>query len=127
MRPALRQLWPYAWRYRASFGLGLACALINTGISLLAPWILKLAVDDLAVAVTRGRLALYAGAIVLVHGVAGLFRFWMRRITIGASRHIEFDMQRLLRGPAAAAVVATSATAPATSCRAPRTTSTRSA
>jgi ATP-binding cassette subfamily B multidrug efflux pump len=93
MRSALRQLWPYAWRYRASFGLGLACALVNTGISLLAPWILKLAVDDLAVAVTRGRLALYAGAILLVHGVAGLFRFWMRRITIGASRHIEFDMR----------------------------------
>ncbi len=93
MRTALRQLWPYAWRYRTAFGLGLACALINTGISLLSPWILKLAVDDLAGAITRAKLAAYAGAILLVYAVGGVFRFWMRRITIGASRHIEYDMR----------------------------------
>jgi len=93
MRPALRQLWPYAWRYRAAFGLGLACALTNTIISLLAPWILKLAVDDLSAAVTTRRLAFYAISILLVYGVAGLFRFWMRKITIGASRLIEYDMR----------------------------------
>lgn len=93
MRPALRQLWPYAWRYRAAFGLGLACALTNTIISLLAPWILKLAVDDLSASVTTRRLAFYAISILLVYGVAGLFRFWMRKITIGASRLIEYDMR----------------------------------
>jgi ATP-binding cassette, subfamily B, multidrug efflux pump len=93
MGPAFRQLLPYLLRYRRQFALGLGCVLLTTTIQLLAPWILKYAIDDLSRGVTRGKLAAYAGLMVGVALVGGVFRFLMRRILIGASREIEYDVR----------------------------------
>ena len=57
------------------------------------PWILKLAVDDLTLDVTRQKLAVYAGVLIAVALVGGGFRFLMRRIMIGISRQIEYDLR----------------------------------
>ena len=93
MRSAVRRLLPYVGRYRRDFFLGLAAALASTAISLVSPWILKLAIDDLLSGVTRGKLALYAWLLLGVALVGGFFRFQMRRIIIGASRHVEYDLR----------------------------------
>jgi ATP-binding cassette subfamily B protein len=93
MGAALRRLLPYLRRYRRGLALGLACALAATALSLASPWILKLAVDDLAAGVTRGKLALYAALLLGLAGVGGVFRFWMRRLVIGVSRHVEYDLR----------------------------------
>ncbi|MCL4812210.1 MAG: ABC transporter ATP-binding protein/permease [Vicinamibacteraceae bacterium] len=93
MPSAWRRLLPYALRYRRQFVTGLASALATTFISLLAPWVLKLAVDDLATGVTRGKLAAYAAAMLGVALAAGTFRYLMRRILVGASRGIEYDLR----------------------------------
>jgi ATP-binding cassette subfamily B multidrug efflux pump len=93
MGPAFRRLLPYVFRYRRAFGLGLTCVLVTTAIQLLSPWILKLAIDDLNAGVTRQKLALYAGLLLGVAMVSAVFRFLMRRILIGASRDIEFDIR----------------------------------
>ncbi len=73
--------------------LGLACVLVTTAFQLLSPWILKHAIDDLNAGVTRQKLALYAGLLLGVALVGGVFRFLMRRIIIGASRDIEYDLR----------------------------------
>jgi ATP-binding cassette subfamily B multidrug efflux pump len=93
MGPAFRRLLPYVFRYRRAFVLGLTCVLVTTAIQLLSPWILKHAIDDLNAGVTRQKLALYAALLLSVAIVGSIFRFLMRRILIGASRDIEFDVR----------------------------------
>ena len=93
MRAALRRLLPYVGRYRRPILLGLACALCSNLFTLLTPWVLKYAVDDLTASVTRSKLGLYAGAVLLIAAVGGLFRYAMRRLIIGASRRIEYDLR----------------------------------
>ncbi|MDQ3211196.1 MAG: ABC transporter ATP-binding protein/permease, partial [Acidobacteriota bacterium] len=56
-------------------------------------WVLKYAIDDLGRAVTRQKLVAYALAILAVACVRALFLFLMRRIIIGASREIEYDLR----------------------------------
>lgn len=88
-----RRLLRYVLRYRREFILGLISSLSATGIGLASPVVLQRAIDDLAAEVTRGKLVLYAGELLAIGLVAGVFRFWTRRILIGASRGIEYDMR----------------------------------
>jgi ATP-binding cassette subfamily B protein len=66
---------------------------VNSTVTLLAPRVQKFAVDDLTQGVTRAKLFQYATLLVGIAIVAGYFRFLMRRILIGASRHIEYDLR----------------------------------
>jgi ATP-binding cassette subfamily B multidrug efflux pump len=93
MSPAVRRLFPYVKRYRRAFLIGLLCVLATTSFQLLSPWILKYAIDDLKLGVTRQKLALYAALLLGVMLLRGVFLFLMRRIIIGASRDIEFDIR----------------------------------
>jgi len=90
---AVRRLLKYVHPYRSRFIAGLACVVLTTGIALTGPVILRYAVDDLTQSVTSLKLALYGGLLLLVGIVSGIFRFLMRRIIIGASRHIEYDIR----------------------------------
>ncbi len=88
-----RRLLGYLRPYRKDFVKGLLSVVATTAIALAAPWVLQQAIDDLALGVTRQKLAWY-GALLFAIGVAGgFFRFLMRRILIGASRHIEYDLR----------------------------------
>ena len=93
MGPAFRRLLPYVLRYRRQFITGLLCVLATTAIQLLPPWVLKFAVDDLTAGVTRDKLVRYAALIMVIALAGALFRFLMRRILIGASREIEYDIR----------------------------------
>jgi ATP-binding cassette subfamily B protein len=93
MRPAFRRLLPFVLRYRRQFLLGLICVVITTSVQLLSPWILKFAIDDLGAGLTRGKLALYSGLLIGAAVVGAVFRFLMRRILIGASRDVEYDVR----------------------------------
>jgi ATP-binding cassette subfamily B protein len=93
MGPAFRRLIPFLVPYRRQILLGLICVVITTAIQLLSPWVLKHAVDDLNAGVTRAKLGLYAGILLGIALVGAVFRFLMRRILIGASRDIEYDVR----------------------------------
>jgi ATP-binding cassette subfamily B protein len=67
--------------------------IVTTGVSLVAPRILGLAIDDLTKGVTRRKLALYGTLLLGVAVVGGVFRFLMRRVLTGVSRDIEYDMR----------------------------------
>ena len=91
--PAAWRLLPYVARYRARFAAGSVFLLLATAIQLVSPWVLKLAIDDLTAGVTQAKLGLYAGALVGIAALGGVCRFWMRRVIIGASRLIEYDLR----------------------------------
>ena len=88
-----RRLLGYVLRYRRDFLLGLGCVVITTSVGLAAPRVLGFAIDDLTRGVTRAKLVEYGGLLLAIGLVGGVFRFLMRRILIGASRHIEYDMR----------------------------------
>ena len=89
----LSKLVPYLLRHRRRLAVGSVFLVLATGIQLIAPLVLKYAIDDLLVGVTRGRLGFYAGLLVGIALVGGVCRFWMRRIIIGVSREIECDVR----------------------------------
>ena len=93
MRPQFRRLLPYVFRYRRPFLIGLVCVVFSSTFQLLGPWVLKFAIDDLSRAVTRQKLATYAALILAVSCIRAIFLFSMRRIIIGASRDIEYDIR----------------------------------
>ena len=89
----IRRLIAYARPYRREFLLGLASVVTATAISLAAPIVLRYAVDDLTAGVTRTKLFEYGTLLLAIGVVGGVFGFLKRRILIGASRHIEYDMR----------------------------------
>jgi ATP-binding cassette subfamily B multidrug efflux pump len=93
MPVAFKRLLPFLLRYKQRFLLGLTCVVVTTAIQLLSPWVLKHAIDDLNTGVTRTKLGIYAALLLVIAIVGGAFRFLMRRILIGASRDIEFDVR----------------------------------
>jgi ATP-binding cassette subfamily B multidrug efflux pump len=93
MGPPFRRLLPYVLRYRRQFLLGLICVVFSSTFQLLSPWVLKFAVDDLTRAVTRQKLITYALLLLGVSCLRAIFLFLMRRIIIGASRDIEYDVR----------------------------------
>ena len=90
------RLLPYILRYRRRLTIGIGCVFLTTAVSLASPRVLQYAIDDLddlTTVVTRGRLALYAGLLLSIALIGGGFRFLMRRIVIGVSREIEYDLR----------------------------------
>jgi ATP-binding cassette, subfamily B, multidrug efflux pump len=93
MRASIRRLLPYLFRYRRQFAAGLASVAVTTGVSLAGPWVLRHAVDDLYNGVSRRKLIVYSAALIAVALTSATFRFLMRRIIVGVSRQIEYDLR----------------------------------
>jgi ATP-binding cassette, subfamily B, multidrug efflux pump len=92
MSPA-RRLLAYVLKYRRAFLGGFACVVGTAAVGLASPWVLKLAIDDLMAGVDAVKVRFYASAVVLLAAFGGVLRFLMRRIIIGASRGIEYDLR----------------------------------
>ena len=91
--PHLRRLLPYLGRHRGRLVLGLGCLLATTAASVANPWVLRHAIDDLTIEVTPRKLWLYAGVLLALVAFEGVFRFLMRRVLIGASRTMEYELR----------------------------------
>ena len=89
----VRRLLTYVLRYRRKFALGLVCVVITRAVALAGPAVLGVAVDDLTRGITRGKLGAYGALLLAIGLVGGIFLFLQRRILIGASRDIEYDMR----------------------------------
>ncbi len=89
----LLTLVPYLKRYRFRLLVGSLMVLLTNAVAVVSPWILRSAVDDLTLGVSHQKLLLYAVLIVCFNLAEGSFRFLMRRILIGLSRTIEFDLR----------------------------------
>ena len=89
----LRRLLPYVRRHRARIAGGLLCLVLTTALSVASPWVLRYAVDDLTLRVTREKLWLYSGLIVGLVLLEGVFRYYMRMVLISVSREIEYELR----------------------------------
>jgi ATP-binding cassette subfamily B protein len=80
-------------KYRRAFVIGFACVIVTAAVGLSGPWVLKYAIDDLGQGVDTAKIAFYSWIILGLAALGGFFRFVMRRIIIGASRDIEYDLR----------------------------------
>src|SRR2546421_1441737 len=93
---SLRPLLPYLKKYRRSYIIGTICVFCNNGIWILFPQVIRRAVDDMHLGVTRHKLATYALLLLAVAATKGIFQFLTRWVVIGVSREIEFDLRKHL-------------------------------
>src|SRR5579871_6846482 len=89
----LRPLLPYLKRYRWAYIFGTACVFLTNGTWILFPLVLGKAADDLHSGVTRHKLLVYAGLLLGIAVIKGIFQFLTRWIVIGISRDVEFDLR----------------------------------
>ena len=93
MLKRLSALWPYLSRYRRKLSLGLLAIVGTVALGLASPLLLGNAVDALRTEIGRSTLLGYAGLIVGVTLLQGVFGFTQRMILVGMSRDIEFDLR----------------------------------
>jgi len=93
MFSSLRPLVPYLRKYRATYVIGALCVLGNNGVWILFPLVIKRAIDDLNLGVTRHKLLTYSLLLLAISGVKAIFQYLTRWILIGVSREIEFDLR----------------------------------
>jgi ATP-binding cassette subfamily B protein len=89
----LRPLIPYLRKYRGTYIVGGLCVLCNNSIWILFPLVIKRAIDDLNLGVTRNKLLTYALLLLAVAGGKAIFQYLTRWILIGVSREIEYDLR----------------------------------
>jgi ATP-binding cassette, subfamily B, multidrug efflux pump len=89
----LRPLFPYLRKYRATFAIGALCVLLNNGVWILFPLVIRRAIDDLNQGISRHKLFTYSALLLAVAGVKAIFQYLTRWILIGVSREIEFDLR----------------------------------
>ena len=92
-RRHLLSLIPYLKKYKRAIVIGAVMVLATNVAAVISPWILRNAIDHLYQEITRDILLFYAFLIIGVSAVEGVFRFLMRRILIGVSREIEYDLR----------------------------------
>jgi ATP-binding cassette, subfamily B, multidrug efflux pump len=93
MWESLRTVRVYLWRYRAGLALGLGALVLKDVAGAVQPLVIRAAIDTLSHAFGFARLLRFAGLLVGLAAVKGLFQYWMRVIIIGISRDIEYDLR----------------------------------
>src|SRR5207302_4132452 len=90
---SLRPLLPYLKKYRGHYVVGTLCVLLNNGIWILFPQIIRHAIDGLRLGVTRHKLEIYSLELIAAAVTKGIFQFLTRWLVIGVSREIEYDLR----------------------------------
>jgi len=85
---SLRPLLPYLKKYRWGYVWGTICVFCNNGVWIFFPQVIRRAIDDLHLGVTRHKLFTYALLLMAVAGVKSIFQFLTRCVVIGISREI---------------------------------------
>ena len=93
MTPVRRLLYYFA-RYRRRLTLGAFCVIGSATFSLMKPLIIGNAVNELGSGFTRATLIRYGLMLIGAAAVEGVFLFLQRRIIIGTSRLMEYDMRQ---------------------------------
>lgn len=89
----LSRLLVYIQRYRTRLILGVVCVTLSNVAATLSPLFLKHTIDSLGQTISEERLLFFSSLIVLFAVLEGIFLFLMRRIMIGVSRYLEYDLR----------------------------------
>jgi ATP-binding cassette subfamily B protein len=90
----IRKFARYFRPYKGALVTGIICIFLSVIIGLLVPVYVGQAVDDLGTGITWEKITRYALLILGVSIISGFFLFLQRRILIGMSRHIEYDLRQ---------------------------------
>ncbi|HYY98707.1 MAG TPA: ABC transporter ATP-binding protein [Pyrinomonadaceae bacterium] len=90
----LRKFARYFAPYKKSLAVGITCILASVVVGLLVPVFVGRAVDELRAGPTWAKITRSALLVVGASVVSGVFLFLQRRILIGMSRHVEYDLRR---------------------------------
>src|SRR5512134_1128731 len=93
MLKSLRPLWPYLWRYRRAFALGFLALALKDLAAVSAPLVIRKAVDAFSHGAVARQIWMFAGLLIAIAIVRGIFQYWMRVVLIGISRDIEYDLR----------------------------------
>jgi ATP-binding cassette subfamily B multidrug efflux pump len=89
-----KPLWPYLNRYRVTLFWGAITVLFNNGLWVLAPQVVRRAIDDLnRHGITQHKILIYSSLLVALALAKGVFQFLTRWLVIGVSREIEYDLR----------------------------------
>jgi ATP-binding cassette, subfamily B, multidrug efflux pump len=89
----LGPLFSYMRRYRWGYVWGTLSCIATNAVWVLFPQVIRRAIDGLEHGITRERILIFAGLLVLIALVKGVFLYAQRWILIGISREIEFDLR----------------------------------
>ena len=89
----LRQLARYFRPYKTSLAIGIACILAGVIFNVTIPLIVGRAIDANWNQVNWSKLIMAALKVLGASAMSGLFLFLQRRILIGMSRHVEYDLR----------------------------------
>jgi ATP-binding cassette subfamily B multidrug efflux pump len=98
MWKSLATLRKYLWRYRWGMALGLLCLVLKDLAQAAQPLMIRGAVDALTKSLETRAAVRFAGYLVGLSLLKGIFQYWMRVIIIGISRDIEYDLRNDLFG-----------------------------
>lgn len=84
----------YFRKYKVQLTLGLACILVSTVVGLFIPFFVGQAIDANWTDLTWSKLTIAAAKVLGASLISGLFLFLQRRILIGMSRNMEYDMRQ---------------------------------
>jgi ATP-binding cassette subfamily B protein len=89
----LSRLHPYLKVHRRRLTAGFVAIIFANAFQMMGPWVMGKAVDSLYASVTRRQLIDYAGILVGLTLLEGIFRFASRWWFIGASRDMEYTLR----------------------------------
>jgi len=89
----LASLWPYLRPHKRKLVLGLLSILASVAVGMASPLLIGRAIDSLQMAVSWRTLLSYGGLILGVAVVQGYFSYLQRRILVGMSRDVEFEIR----------------------------------
>src|SRR2546421_5972941 len=91
-RPPRSTLFPYTTLFR-SLIVGIACIMAGVIFNVTIPLIVCSAIDANWKQITWSKLTIAALQVLGASAMSGLFLFLQRRILIGMSRHVEYDLR----------------------------------
>src|SRR5437667_10153823 len=94
-----RQFLRYFRPYRASLIVGIVCIIAGVVFNVSIPLIVGGAIDAKWTEVTWTKLTIAAAKVLGASALSGLFLFLQRRILIGMSRHVEYDLRNDFYAP----------------------------
>ena len=94
----LRKFSRYFSRYKLQLTLGIICIFASVVAGLFIPLIVGQAVDENWTEVSWTKLTISAGKVLGASVVSGIFLFLQRRILIGMSRNVEYDLREEFYG-----------------------------
>jgi ATP-binding cassette subfamily B multidrug efflux pump len=92
----LARLLPLMKKYRSGIAMGLLFVLLSNILSTFNPWLLGQTIDIIAARIGESYYMPLIGFFLLIVALEGVCRFFMRRVLISISRHLEYDLRNAL-------------------------------